>query len=449
MKIIVIINFLLGLLFSQAQALNSVSHTYILSPKDNKLLIIDRKSGQELTLEVGYKPHTMILHGSFGYVLNEDSHSVSIIDLKDHRIVKTLPVGQRPRSMIIHKNLGYIINSNLQNISVINLETHTNAPNLPIGERPQSMIIYEEFGFVVNESENCVSIINLQTHDIIKNLPMGRHPYFLVTHLHFAYVMNTNADIISVINLKTQEIINPILVGSWQNHMVIHEDLGYVTLYLSHKVSVIDLKTRKVIQTLSVGEYPSEMVVHGNLGYVMNYGSHDITVIDLEKREVLTTLLNPKSHPIDFSDEYLYLGINKARPLYPTKKLTMTFIQKNKLNDFVPLLPDAFLLGDLSRRHRPTENTVFDTLPLYVVMAEIIPFLSPRDALALLATLKNPGKLMASAEGRLNMMPALYTALFQYLWKGNSLLAKEMIAYFVQLKDPVITPLATYNLVTN
>ena len=119
-------------------------------------------------------------------------------------------------------------------------------------------------------------------------------------------------------------------------------------------------------------------------------------------------------------------------------------MQRVQLRDFVTIMPKVFEAGDMMRRLVPTRDTVFDTLPPYVVMDTLADWQDPRDVLSVLVTMKNPKKLMDSQHGKTQMMPKVYTALFQAVWTGDQKKARQMILDLIRLEDPVITPLASY-----
>ena len=303
--------------------------------------------------------------------------------------------------------------------------------------------------YIVGSEENAVLSINRQTGQETV-IPVGQYPISMVLHGGFGYVLNMNSHNVSVINLTTNTVTQTIPVGMKPQSMLIHGDIGYVVNVASSTVSVLDLQTHTVSDTVSLGliDY---MKIQGGIGYIYGERTTRIKLIDLRTNKVIGYLAYPHVQSIDFSDTHVYLGLKKYGPFYPTLASINLAKAAKTLGEFVSMMPEVFKLGEIESRLLPKEQNLFDTLPPYVLAQKIFwdvdtnkPLMDPKDILATLVTMKYPQKLLKSKDLGYWLRNRLHTAFFRTVWVGDIVEAKTMLTYFVQLRDPVITKLATY-----
>ena len=291
----------------------------------------------------------------------------------------------------------------------------------------------------------------------------------MVIHGDRGYVLNRNpsnifspesSDTIHVLDLKTNAVIKVIDINAAPKAMICHGNFGYVVHNSTSSsastpgiISIINLETNEVTKTITVGNHPVHMKIHGDVGYVVHESSRYISVINLKTHKLMGTLPNLEVLDVDFSDNHVYLGVTKWGPFCPTEASVKKMKTENRLNDFVTMNPEAFNLGTISKRLYPKEENQFDTLPIYVLdhliwdndQCEFV--MEPLDVLAMLMTMKYPQKFLQSVPGAL-IRNALHTAFFQAVWFNENEKAKAMLTYFVQLQDPIMVKLATYELET-
>ena len=473
--------------FCLAQAaLHTDTHTYILSEKEERVLVINKATGVENSLIVGRNPSKMVIHGQFGYVVNSCSNTISVIDLRVNAVTQTIPVGGSPHSMliyndmgyvsnsdtvscidlktnsvvqvfptgtyprpmVIHGDFGYIINTNSASVLVLNLKTNTLTQTIPVGNRPKSMAIHSDFGYVVNKGSNTVSVIDLKSHTVTKTIAVGDMPFYIVIHKDHAYVQNMNSCTVSVINLVNNQVINTIRIGSTHLPMHIFRDTVYVENYDAERIVVLDLNLKRVSKVIPVKEYPHSMIIHGNFGYVKSLFPSMYRIIHLKTNTVVGDLENPGELEIDFSDTHVYLGIRKLGPLCPTVDGICKMREANAFNEFVRMKPEIFNVGVVEPRLLPVEETPFDEMPNYLLAFMFCTdglCWDPKDILATLITMKYPQRFLKSEAARY-VRKWLYAGFFQTVWLGKKEKAQEMLKYFIQLKDPIISNLATYTL---
>jgi YVTN family beta-propeller protein len=212
-------------------------------------------------------------------------YSVSVIDTATHTVVDTNPatpavdpivVGGWPQRVAFSPDgsFAYVTNQGSGTVSVIDTATHTVIdadPATPVvdsylvGGAPYGVAFSPDGGFayVTNANGNTVSVIDTATHTVIDADPA-----------------TPGVDAISVGGGPREVAFSP--DGS----------LAYVTNFASDTVSVIDTATRTVIDAdpatpavdaIPVGSYPRGVAVspNGGFAYVTNQGGGAVSVISL------------------------------------------------------------------------------------------------------------------------------------------------------------------------
>lgn len=345
-------------------AVQTDTHTYIVSEKENSVLSINRRTGKEKIFQVGESPRSMVIHGRFGFVTNFRSGDITVINLQRQQVMSTFAVGKRPQQMVTYGNRGYIITQ--EGISILNLNLNYEIQNGgvygitledPFNYRrnfePVSMTIYGNLGYVISNTSTLIFVLDLQTNTITKTIDIGKPPVSMVTHGDFAYLTGFSPRDLTIFNLKTETVIKTIPL-EMNTPMTIHGDLGYV---LSKDITILDLKTNAMIKTIPSrlnglinmtihGDFaylavsifnilaiidlrtdngsqlihniaaPDSVSIHGNYGYVVSTLSPYVNVIDLRTNNLIANFENPNRLNIDFSDTHVYLGVHKSIPLF-------------------------------------------------------------------------------------------------------------------------------------
>ncbi len=104
-------------------------------------------------IAVGSGPSALGLSGSTAVVVNQDSDSVSLIDVPTQKVTATIPVGRGPRGVAVDTTRAYVTNQSSGTISVIDLAGKTVAATWNLGSnvRPQSIAVVPGIGGVVTE----------------------------------------------------------------------------------------------------------------------------------------------------------------------------------------------------------------------------------------------------------------------------------------------------------
>ena len=292
--------------------LQTPTYTYVVSSKDDRVLAINRITGEETFIEVGIYPTSMVIHGGKGYVVNWVSSTLSVLDLTSHTLLKTIPMERDPKSIVIYGGKGYVVDHGYGYVAVVDLEKDMVIKMIVVGKHPTSMVIYGTLGYVTNFGSNSVSVIDLTLNDVFKECSVGIYPTSMSIYGDKGYVVCFGSTTINVIDLNTQMPLKTIPCQMRANCMVIYQAKGYVVSSLLKELSVFDLKTDELIKKIPIDIESDSIVVHGTTAYVHSCRTHRVTVIDLISDFVVSHIKNQFDDSLGFSDIHLYIGLKKG-----------------------------------------------------------------------------------------------------------------------------------------
>ena len=245
-------------------------------------------------------------YSDYIFVSNENSDSITILDEKNKKIIKSISTGGRPRDMKFSKDKTklYIVVSEENHIAILNLNKLKITGYIKTGDDPEIFDISPNGKLlaVSNEDDNELTIIDLSTKKILKSIQnVGVEPEGVNFSPDGRYVFVTSEGTNSVIIVDPwkQEIINEILVGNRPRRGIfVNEGSEYwVSNELNGSVTIINTKNLEIIKTISFS--------------VKGIKSQDITPVDFayskKLEKVFVTLgsanhvavVNTKSHDIE------------------------------------------------------------------------------------------------------------------------------------------------------
>jgi YVTN family beta-propeller protein len=269
---------------------------------------------------------------TFGYVINVNDNTVSVIDTINNTVVATIPVGSAPNGVAItpdgtrpndddgrrQKPLAYVTNEADNTVSVIDTASNTVVATIPVRQEPNGVAVTPDgtHAYVTNKLDDSVSVIDTSSNTVVATVPGfvlptgvaatrgGTGPYERDDRRHqsLAYVTNYVATIdgsnlpasaVSVIDSASNTLVATIPVGQFPNGVAITPDgnHAYVANQGDHTVSVIDTARNKVVATISVGVAPVGVATsHQSLAYVTNLGDNTVSVIDTARNKVVATI---------------------------------------------------------------------------------------------------------------------------------------------------------------
>lgn len=116
----------------------------------------------------------------YAYVSNGKSNSVSVLDMRNYRLIATIPVGANPTGIAANsqKNEIYAVNTGGNSVSVIDAEQNRVVGTIAVERAPYFIDVSADGkrGYVANSGSNSVSVIDLVNRRVLRNIPVGNAP---------------------------------------------------------------------------------------------------------------------------------------------------------------------------------------------------------------------------------------------------------------------------------
>jgi YVTN family beta-propeller protein len=271
---------------------------YVANKGSNSVSKIDLDTNTEaLAITVGSNPTDVAINrtGTFAWVTNSGSNSVSKIDLDTNQVTATISVGAQPRYIAINPagTFAWVTNSGSNSVSKIDTASDMVTATISVGLWPQVGAINPAgtYIYVTNYTSRTVSKIGTDSDTVVATISVGSGPSDVAINPigTFAYVVNAASDTVSKINLANDTVVATISVGSGPSDVAINPagTSAYVTHYGSGTrpsiVSKINLVTNSVAATITVGSGPSDVAINpaGTFAYVANTTSGTVSKIAL------------------------------------------------------------------------------------------------------------------------------------------------------------------------
>ena len=280
----------------------------------------------------------------FAYVTNNQSLTVSVIDIASNTVVATIPVGFGPSGVAVSPSgtRAYVTHSGgAAFVSVIDTSSNTVATTIGVGVQPLDVAITPDgaFAYVANSLSNSVSVIDATTNTVVATIAVSSYPNAIaiapngsrvyVTHLNGnvtvietgsntiaatiplgglggsptgvvvgpgggrAFVANGSGGLV-VIDTATNSVVTRVALSGLANSVDVLPDgkRVYVTAFPS-SVAVIDTATHFVIKTIGGLVSPQAVAVtpDGTRAYVTQSGvTNSVAVIDTATNAVVATV---------------------------------------------------------------------------------------------------------------------------------------------------------------
>jgi len=157
---------------------------YVLNGRSNSVSVIDTGSNNIIkTLETEEFPCSAAISPDYLFVVNQVSCSLSIINKKTGE-KSTIKLGQSPKECLLLPagNKLYVTNYHNDSLSVIDCKEQKVIKTIDIGKNPAGMALWEEKQklYIANGGSNTISIIDVITDQPLKEIPAGNFPYDLI-----------------------------------------------------------------------------------------------------------------------------------------------------------------------------------------------------------------------------------------------------------------------------
>lgn len=247
------------------------------------------------------------------YIPNVDEGTISVIDTKKDKILRTLKVDNVLSDGIEASKDGkwiYAGNYSRGELLVIDSKTGEIVKRIDTGKNlhgidmtPDGKYLYLASGdFKEGKEFNYITVVATNSHKVVAEIPTtSKSP----SHIDFsrdgslAYVANILSNNITLISTETFNIIATIPVGTIPNEVEPSADdkFLYVANVTDGTVSVIDLINRKEIETIKSGEgtHGLALSADGKFLFASNRISNDLIKVDLDSNELKGKVLTGKT----------------------------------------------------------------------------------------------------------------------------------------------------------
>ncbi|MEW6062561.1 MAG: DUF5074 domain-containing protein [Bacteroidota bacterium] len=274
------------------------------------------------------------------YVLNEGNfgRTNSTVTLYNPDSSKTYQdvlgtLGDTGNDIVLFGTKGFIVVNNSHKVIIFSTETNAvlGTIQLPNKSPRQIAVASETKAYVTNWNTNAVTVINPTTFQVVKDsIAVGSKPEGIAIANGKVYVCNAGwgrDSTVSVIDVATDKVVKTIVVGKGPNSIGVDAD-GDVLVQCSGysdwsnpandtpgSVSVISSKADTVIVTipfpLATFGHPSEIAVSKN-GYALLSVKNGIAKIDTKTNAILLSALvstsSAYSIAVDDVTDYIYVA---------------------------------------------------------------------------------------------------------------------------------------------
>lgn len=240
---------------------------YIVNSHDDSIMKFDLLNLTTSSLiKVGRCPICIKIFKEKIYVVNCDSNSISVIDEKNFCLIEDISVGEKPTDIQIDKeNLKiFISNENSHSISIIDLNKET-ISSIILEMQPIKMIIDRERLFVLSYVNNGrinysnISEIDIKNYNIIMSLDLkGIFESFIkIKDKEEFYMSNAEDGYLYNIRIKNKVDISKIYLSGMPGNIISDgEDKLYIVNTSNNYISVVDIEKKLLINKIRVGKEP-------------------------------------------------------------------------------------------------------------------------------------------------------------------------------------------------
>ena len=336
-----------------AAAAASLSTAYVTNEDSKSVTPIELATntpGKEITVGTFPRGIAITPDGNTAYVTNEGSKSVTPIDVASNEAGPEITVGSLPAGIAITPDgkTAYVTNEGSESVTPIELATNKPGPEITVGTvgsdpfgiaiTPDGKTVY-----VTNLSHDSVTPIEVATNKAGPEITVGASPYeiAITPDGKTAYVTNEGSNSVTPIELASNKAGTQIPVGSGPIGIAITPDgkTADVTNENSKSVTPIELASNKASPEITVGSNPQGVAIapDGKTAYVTNGGSNSVTPIELAS--------NKAGQEITVGSNPLAIAITPpAPPVVVTEAASAITQSTATLNALVN--PNGWLIGE-------------------------------------------------------------------------------------------------------
>ncbi len=140
------------------------------------------------SLPLGDVAQSMIISGSSGFVVVNNSKKVEVVNINDFTSQSTITGFSGPRYMLIHNGAGYVTDWFSDDVKIVDLNTMSVTGSIPTGTGPEQMALVNDRIFVCNiggwGSDSTITVINTALQAVEATINVGINPNSISTDLN-------------------------------------------------------------------------------------------------------------------------------------------------------------------------------------------------------------------------------------------------------------------------
>ncbi|HSJ75241.1 MAG TPA: beta-propeller fold lactonase family protein, partial [Gemmatimonadales bacterium] len=221
--------------------------------------------------------------GELGYVTNEDSQNLTVIDTRTDSVVATISVGTRPR--------GVKVSPDGKTVYVALSGSPKCPPSMPDEECEK---------LKADKTKDGIAVVDAAARRVTRVLPGGSDPeqFDISGDGKRLYISNEDAGTASIVNVEKGTMETTVKVGAEPEGVRISPDgrLVYVTAESDTSIRVLDAQTGAAKARIKVDRRPRDVAFSpdGKQAYATAEVGGTVSVIDVPNSRVLATIKLPQ-----------------------------------------------------------------------------------------------------------------------------------------------------------
>lgn len=242
------------------------------------------------------------------YVTHERRDIVSVIDIKEKKVIKKIPVGKGPTDIALypekkliavsHKDekseFIYLINSATYKVKQKTLSAITRHR-----QRGRSYIQYNSDYtklYAIDDENNHLEIFNTSDWNPVKKVNLDLRPMAITfsSANKEAYIPALYKGNIHILDSESDAIKDNIVIDGAPGDVAVSRDgkTLYISDIVNSRLIIMERGAKKEIKSIIVGNRPHRILLSpdGKILYAANYHSNNISVIDTERMEAIAVI---------------------------------------------------------------------------------------------------------------------------------------------------------------
>jgi YVTN family beta-propeller protein len=237
----------------------------------------------------GTKIEGISLSPAVVFILNGNSRDVSVLDVRENRIISRFEMKDRVEGLAVSPEGDYIYLTRHYNDSllIINVDAGEIWRNIAVGAAPRAVAVHPggHSVYVANTEDATISVVTMPQAKVTGNIRVGNNPAALAISPggDRLYSLNQDSGTVSIVDTASGQTISTLSTGSAPGAVAMSPDGAtiYVADTVDDKVSAIRVEDGSITES-SVGDRPEALAISpdGATLYCVNYFSQTLSKIN-------------------------------------------------------------------------------------------------------------------------------------------------------------------------